>query len=653
MDSFDFLECFDEGSVSLLICIVGFLGAFLVHRAARNLGRTVAKHAGRIAHCGLSGRHVARRLLAACGLSHVKVAGGAKIDLYRPWRRAVHLTNPTFDNPTICSLAVAAHEVGHAQQFAEGFWPARLWRVGWPICYALPALLVVFLVAHFAGALDLSASAAFTALLAVPVVMILLQLPVHLPLERDASRRARQLVRREGLIEERELPAFDELLTAAWRTHVAMHAQRWILLVAAVAVVACVPSLLVPIGLDEQPINGASDAPVASPVVVPAPPAAAPPGVIPPHEFYQGDGIFFLGVLFPIVSAAVSFALLFLPLYLLSRVGRALKPKLTVEEQALKHNNAASELQAQRKWEEAVAEFTRAIELNPELTLAWHNRAVVQVLLGRIDAARSDLDAAIRLAPQFADALAGRGYVRSLQGDLDGALNDCNAALRIENESDEALSARGTVYLAQGKYDLAIGDFTAALQLAPNRGHLYRNRALAHCHLEQHEQAIADADRALQLEPRDALSLNNRAAASIKLGHYARALEDLAAAVQLDPEFPHPHKHIAWIRGTCPQHEFRDAQVAVAEATRALELIEWKEPKWFEVLAAAHAEAGNFAEAVRWQQKCIDESTTEQTPAMRSRLERYEAHQPYRVPPHATSPTHLSTKPTRVGPREE
>jgi len=86
MDFCDLLECFDEGSFSLLICVAGILGAFLVHWSARHLGRTVAKHAGRISHCGLSGRHVAQRLLAACGLTDIKVTRGAKIDVYRETR---------------------------------------------------------------------------------------------------------------------------------------------------------------------------------------------------------------------------------------------------------------------------------------------------------------------------------------------------------------------------------------------------------------------------------------------------------------------------------------------------------------------------------------------------------------------------------------
>jgi hypothetical protein len=54
---------------------------------------------------------------------------------------------------------------------------------------------------------------------------------------------------------------------------------------------------------------------------------------------------------------------------------------------------------------------------------------------------------------------------------------------------------------------------------------------------------------------------------------------------------------------TCPDARYRDGKLAVAAATRAAELTNWKDRNVLETLAAAYAEAGDFASAVHWQQR--------------------------------------------------
>jgi serine/threonine-protein kinase len=105
----------------------------------------------------------------------------------------------------------------------------------------------------------------------------------------------------------------------------------------------------------------------------------------------------------------------------------------------------------------------------------------------------------------------------------------------------------------------------------------------------------------------------------------------LRAAIQLDPKLPNSYRHLAWLQATCPEAAYRDGDEAVAHATRALELTDWKQCEWLDVLAAAHAEVGNFDEAIRWQQKCLDQWPNEMKSELRSRLELYEGGQPFRT----------------------
>src|SRR5207253_6069724 len=111
------------------------------------------------------------------------------------------------------------------------------------------------------------------------------------------------------------------------------------------------------------------------------------------------------------------------------------------------------------------------------------------------------------------------------------------------------------------------------------------------------------SNRAIRLDPRDAVAWNNRGTAYLKTGDYAKAAADLNEARRLDPQLPHAYKNLAWLQATCPRPEFRDGAQAVANAARALELIGDKAPDWWAILAAAHAETGNFEEAVQWQAK--------------------------------------------------
>jgi hypothetical protein len=90
--------------------------------------------------------------------------------------------------------------------------------------------------------------------------------------------------------------------------------------------------------------------------------------------------------------------------------------------------------------------------------------------------------------------------------------------------------------------------------------------------------------------------------ASSDPGRALAAYDDLARAY---PEYVEAHSGAAWIRATCPDARHRDGKLAVASATRACELTKWRDAGALTVLAAAYAQAGNFPEAVKFQQKVL------------------------------------------------
>lgn len=86
---------------------------------------------------------------------------------------------------------------------------------------------------------------------------------------------------------------------------------------------------------------------------------------------------------------------------------------------------------------------------------------------------------------------------------------------------------------------------------------------------------------------------------------YRRALEYFDSEIRQFPDLQSAHKMRAWILATCRDAQIRNGKAAVLSATRACELDNWSADS-LETLAAAYAESGDFASAVKWQTKAVD-----------------------------------------------
>lgn len=176
-----------------------------------------------------TGGEIARELLDAVALPGVRAEVAEGGDHYDPVEKAVRLSKANFESRSLTALTVAAHEVGHAMQDADGFQPLR-WRtrlVRWvgpvekagagmlmlaPVAGAVTRAPMVGLLAFFGGMLVLASGVVVHAL--------------TLPTEFDASfRRALPLVKARGLLRAEDLPRARKLLTAAALTYVSAALQ--------------------------------------------------------------------------------------------------------------------------------------------------------------------------------------------------------------------------------------------------------------------------------------------------------------------------------------------------------------------------------------------------------------------------------------------
>jgi Zn-dependent membrane protease YugP len=192
--------------------VIGFV---IQHR----LKRTVASQMQvRLAN-GMTGEQVARMILDHNGLSGVPIhpaPGGPLSDHYDPRQRTVNLSQGVYEGNAVASAAIAAHEVGHAIQHEKAYAPFRLRSVMFPaVAFASKSWLVLLMIGVFANIAGLAQLAII--LFAVVVVFQLVTLPV----EFDASRRAKHQLHALGLVTGGEEQGASNVLSAAALTYVA------------------------------------------------------------------------------------------------------------------------------------------------------------------------------------------------------------------------------------------------------------------------------------------------------------------------------------------------------------------------------------------------------------------------------------------------
>ena len=183
--------------------------------------------------------------------------------------------------------------------------------------------------------------------------------------------------------------------------------------------------------------------------------------------------------------------------------------------------------------QEAVKEYSKAIELDPSFASAYHNRGILYNNLGEQQKALDDYNKAIELDPSYAFAYNGRGNVYRGLGERQKALDDYNKAIELDPSFAYAYNGRGNVYSDLGEQQKALEDYNKAIELDLNYKFAYRNRGLLYSKLGNHDAAVKDYTRAIQLDPKYKNAYLNRADAYSALGQESLAEADRKAAAEL------------------------------------------------------------------------------------------------------------------------
>jgi tetratricopeptide (TPR) repeat protein len=320
----------------------------------------------------------------------------------------------------------------------------------------------------------------------------------------------------------------------------------------------------------------------------------------------------------------------------------------------------------------ALPDLDRALSLGPAEADWYVNRGWAHWKLGHLDQAIADYTAAIDRRPGDAELRQWRGGIYQLRGDervgrgeLDAAIRDYAAALEDNPAEKSTVGNRGIAYVRKGDFVRGKADLDAALAAQPDWAPWFVHRATARWASDDLVGAMEDFAAAVKLDPKDwyprlqrarilLLRQDNTAAlaefdeairagadsaelraghgrALLRMGRYGKAADELEEALRRQPDLMSAAYDLAWLRAACPEPDLRNGPQAAKLARQICETANWSSPDFLSALAAAEAECGHFAEAVRRQEEALKISPPEWREFHEHLLTLFRMNEPYRL----------------------
>ena len=222
------------------------------------------------------------------------------------------------------------------------------------------------------------------------------------------------------------------------------------------------------------------------------------------------------------------------------------------------------------------------------------------------------------------------GLLRMQEGRADDAIALYHEALKIRSERAETRNnpANALIYnnlgnamLRKGLPDDAIPYYNRALAIRPDYADGHYNLGCALLKKGEVNDAIAHWQKALAIKPNDGDVHTSLGNAFLRKGLVREAITHYEQALEVAPQDALARNNLAWILATSSDASVRDGTKAVELAQQAVQLSSDGDPNFLRTLAAARAEAGQFAEAVATAEAAKALASTQSKPELASRLE--------------------------------
>jgi tetratricopeptide (TPR) repeat protein len=240
----------------------------------------------------------------------------------------------------------------------------------------------------------------------------------------------------------------------------------------------------------------------------------------------------------------------------------------------------------------ALEDYGRAIEANGSMPEPYYARAKIFEKQGMIDRAEAEYGSLMKAVPGNPSAWVRRGGVRYRRNNLDGALDDYNHALALDPRSLPALYFRGKVHQDRGELDEALADFSTHVELAPRDPWGQQGRGWIKLLKGDFAGALADANRSIELDPEHYYGYELRCRILRMKGEPRKALADAEKMINLNPKLADPWLACGEIRKRLRQLD--DARSDFLQAvkldpkdlwnTYGLALLDFDERRWAEAV---------------------------------------------------------------------
>eukprot|EP01052_Picozoa_sp_SAG31_P026152 SAG31_NODE_2349_length_5893_cov_3.376251_4_plen_379_part_00 len=215
--------------------------------------------------------------------------------------------------------------------------------------------------------------------------------------------------------------------------------------------------------------------------------------------------------------------------------------------------------------------FYSSLALDPSNTVALEARAIANAALGRLLAAKLDIDAATELEQQSARLLTTAGLISEIAGDRAAAQQRYILAAKCDPQYGRARFNLGSLYHEIGQTNAALVEYSAALAVEASGGDGYAgaghvallNRGAVLVEEGKVEEGIVDFTHVIEKNPRSVAAWINRGRARARVGQWQMAERDYLAAAKLTPLDKDIYKELS----VCCQHQHRNRECLVHYAT--------------------------------------------------------------------------------------
>jgi len=285
-------------------------------------------------------------------------------------------------------------------------------------------------------------------------------------------------------------------------------------------------------------------------------------------------------------------------------------------------------------WRDDLTFWTRTLDCTRNnfiahlhLGLAWANR-------GQLDKAMKQYEEALRIYPEFSEARFNLASALSSQGKVDAAQRQYEIVLRIRPGYPKARNNLGMLLLNHGELAAATEQFQKAVDSDPNYALAQNNLGIALMASAQYDAAAERFRRAIALDANLTLPHGNLGYVLARTGHSAEAVAELRSFLAVEPGHPKVLAWLAFVLATARDDAVRDGPQALELARKAAALTHETDPVVLDALAAALAETGQYAAAVKMAQAASDSAQaagqSNVAAEIQQRSELYRHSQPFR-----------------------